>query len=64
MFLPECPFFVGIDWAADTHAGCVLDAAGTITGEFTLAHTADVAPRPRLWSRGGTHPELRHRRGA
>ena len=25
MFLPECPFYVGIDWAAETHAVCVLD---------------------------------------
>jgi transposase len=41
MFLPECPFYVGIDWAAETHAVCVLDGAGTIAAEFTIAHTAD-----------------------
>jgi len=41
MFLPECPFFVGIDWAAETHAVCVFDAAGKITAEFTIAHTAE-----------------------
>ncbi len=41
MFLPECPFYVGIDWAAETHAVCVLDAAGKIAAEFTIAHTAD-----------------------
>jgi transposase len=40
MFLPECPFYVGIDWAAETHAVCVLDAAGKIDAEFTIAHTA------------------------
>jgi Transposase and inactivated derivatives len=40
MFLPECPFYVGIDWAAETHAVCVLDGSGKITAEFTIAHTA------------------------
>jgi transposase len=40
MFLPECPFFVGIDWAAETHAVCVLDRSGRIISEFTIAHTA------------------------
>ena len=41
MFLPEAPFYVGIDWAAQTHAVCVLDATGKITAEFTIAHTAE-----------------------
>ncbi|MFN2497263.1 MAG: IS110 family transposase [Pseudonocardiaceae bacterium] len=41
MFLAECPFYVGIDWAAQTHAVCVLDAAGKIKAEFAIAHTAD-----------------------
>ncbi|MGQ0482221.1 MAG: IS110 family transposase [Pseudonocardia sp.] len=41
MFLPECPFYVGIDWAAETHAVCVLDAAGKIRSEFTIAHSAE-----------------------
>lgn len=41
MFLSECPFYVGIDWAAETHAVCVLDGSGKITAEFTIAHTAD-----------------------
>jgi transposase len=41
MFLPECPFYVGIDWAAETHAVCVLDGAGAITAEFTITHTAE-----------------------
>jgi transposase len=39
--LPEALFFTGIDWAAATHAVCVMDAAGTITAEFTIAHSAD-----------------------
>ncbi len=28
MFLPECPFYVGIDWAAETHAVCVVSIHG------------------------------------
>src|SRR5439155_9001308 len=33
--------FTGIDWAAETHAVCVMDAAGTIVAEFTIEHSAD-----------------------
>jgi len=39
--LPEALFFTGIDWAAATHAVCVMDAAGKITAEFTIEHSAD-----------------------
>jgi hypothetical protein len=39
--LPEALFYTGIDWASATHAVCVMDAAGKITTEFTIAHTAD-----------------------
>jgi transposase len=39
--LPESEFYVGIDWAAEIHAVCVLNAAGKIKTEFTIAHTAD-----------------------
>lgn len=41
MSLPESLFYVGIDWAAETHAVCVLDSTGKITGEFTIEHTAE-----------------------
>ena len=41
MFLPESPFYVGVDWAAETHAVCVLDAAGKINSQFTIDHSAD-----------------------
>jgi transposase len=34
-------FFVGIDWAAASHAVCVLDAAGRRVATFTIDHTAD-----------------------
>jgi transposase len=33
-------WFVGIDWAAATHAVCVLDAAGRRVAAFTIEHTA------------------------
>jgi transposase len=34
-------FFVGIDWAAATHAVCVLDNDGRKVAAFTVEHTAD-----------------------
>jgi transposase len=34
-------FFVGIDWAAATHAVCVLDSDGRKVAAFTVAHSAD-----------------------
>jgi transposase len=34
-------FFVGIDWAAATHAVCVLDATGQKIAAFTVEHSAD-----------------------
>ena len=39
--LPDALFFTGIDWAADTHAVCVTDAAGKIAAAFTIEHSAD-----------------------
>jgi transposase len=39
--LPEALFFTGIDWAAETHAVCVMDAGGKIVAEFTIEHSAD-----------------------
>jgi hypothetical protein len=38
--LVEALFFVGIDWAAKTHAVCVLDALGRQVAAFTVEHTA------------------------
>lgn len=38
--LVEALFFVGIDWAAKTHAVCVLDATGRKVAAFTVEHTA------------------------
>jgi transposase len=39
--LPDALFFTGIDWAAETHAVCVLDAGGKIAAEFVTEHSAD-----------------------
>ena len=39
--LPPAQFFAGLDWAAEVHAVCVMDHAGTIVDRFTIAHTAD-----------------------
>jgi transposase len=38
--LPEAVFFTGIDWAAEAHAVCVMNASGTIVAEFTVEHSA------------------------
>ena len=39
--LPDALFFTGIDWAAETHAVCVMDTAGKIMTSFTIEHSAD-----------------------
>jgi transposase len=39
--LPEALFFTGIDWAAETHAVCVMEAGGKIAAKFTIEHSAD-----------------------
>ena len=40
MSLSEALFYVGIDWAAETHAVCVLDDAGRVRTEFPVGHSA------------------------
>jgi transposase len=34
-------FYAGIDWAAETHAVCVVDGAGKVSARFTVAHDAE-----------------------
>ena len=34
---------VGIDWAADTHAVCVMDTNGWIRAQFMIGHADDPA---------------------
>ena len=58
--LPEALFFTGIDWAAQTHAVCVMDAGGTIAAEFTIEHSADgialLARRLARYGEAGVMP--------
>jgi transposase len=35
------PIYVGLDWAATTHAVCVLSVTGEVQAQFTIEHTAD-----------------------
>jgi transposase len=52
--LPEALVFTGIDWASAEHAVCVLDAAGKITAQFTIAHSAEgIAALVRRLARYG-----------
>ena len=39
--LPETQVFVGIDWAAEVHAVCVMNAAGKVTAQFMVPHSAE-----------------------
>lgn len=34
-------YFIGIDWASEEHAVCVVDRGGAIEDRWTTAHTAD-----------------------
>ena len=57
MSLPEALFYVGIDWAAETHAVCVREATGRVRTGFTIAHTAEgFADLLRRLSRLGADP--------
>jgi transposase len=38
-------FCTGIDWAAETHAVCVMDASGKVVARFTIAHSAEGLDR-------------------
>jgi transposase len=53
--VPEALFFTGIDWAAETHAVCVMNAGGKIAAEFTIEHSADgIATLIRRLARFGS----------
>ena len=52
--LPDALFFTGIDWAAESHAVCVMDAGGKIAAQFTIEHSADgIATLIRRLARHG-----------
>lgn len=57
--LPDALFFTGIDWAAETHAVCVLDAPGKIAAGFAIEHSADgIATLIRRLARYGDPGDL------
>ena len=37
----DAQYYVGLDWAGETHAVCVIDAAGKIVASFPVPHSAD-----------------------
>ncbi|WP_182878248.1 IS110 family transposase, partial [Microbispora sp. H10670] len=39
--LPQALVFVGVDWAVDEHAVCVMDRAGQVLSGFVIEHSAD-----------------------
>jgi transposase len=39
--VPQAVFYTGIDWAAETHAVCVMSAGGKVVARFTVAHSAE-----------------------
>jgi transposase len=39
--LPPAQCYVGLDWAAETHAVCVINTDGRPVAQFTIAHSAD-----------------------
>jgi transposase len=57
--LPEALFFTGIDWAAETHAVCVMDAAGKMIAGFVIEHSADgIATLIRRLARYGVAGDM------
>jgi transposase len=57
--LPEARVFAGIDWAAEAHAVCVMDAAGKIAARFTVTHSADgIAGLVRRLARFGDPADI------
>jgi transposase len=57
--LPDALFFTGIDWASETHAVCVMNAAGKIAAGFTIEHSADgIAALIRRLARYGSPGEV------
>lgn len=50
-------FFVGIDWASEVHAVCLIDQAGHVRWRASVAHSASglagLVQRLRRWRRRG-----------
>jgi transposase len=60
MFVSEdAAFFVGVDWAAEVHAVCVLNDRGKVVASFPVAHSADgIAALIARLARLGTAEEI------
>ncbi|MFD1935536.1 IS110 family transposase [Nonomuraea mangrovi] len=43
--LPRALMFVGVDWAVDEHAVCVMDPSGEVVTGFVIGHAADAIAR-------------------
>ncbi|MGI5292075.1 IS110 family transposase [Nonomuraea polychroma] len=43
--LPQALMFVGVDWAVDEHAVCVMDPSGEVVTGFMIEHSADGIAR-------------------
>ena len=37
----DAAYYVGVDWAAEVHAVCVLDHSGKVVSSFPVAHSAE-----------------------
>ena len=37
----DAAYYVGVDWAAEVHAVCVIDHRGKMVASFPVAHSAD-----------------------
>ena len=55
----DAAYYVGVDWAAETHAVCVLDHRGKVVTHFPVPHTADgIASLIRRLARLGEAAEI------
>src|SRR3989449_2277914 len=55
----EMNFFVGLDWASQAHAVCVLDATGRVCWRGSVEHWAEgLAELPRRLPRFGPPASL------
>lgn len=43
--MTSCSYFAGIDWASQSHASCVLDAAGRVVLRLEIAHSREGIER-------------------
>lgn len=41
MSVEDMPYYVGLDWASEEHAVCVLDATGKVRDTFNVEHSVD-----------------------